>query len=345
MALWLALLLPLAAAAPATAQEKVPTRKACRAATAVPATIEAIQASPGPWQGRCVRLRGIVADGRLYAKRSDLADEVGMYGETPASSLALYPSPAGRRVPGPVEAQIVGTVGSCASAHAEVRAYGEAHPGVFAMVSGYCHTSVENFVRPRSVSPLSGARVARLTESEVPADRRPLVEAPEAAPDRPRHVAGARAMAAAITARDEAAFLRLSDPDSSFDLAGLDGARPEAWLRDKLRKAHRLFLRETGRGSVFAGLGPVERRQERTFVDRSELADAMRPDGEPPSHFVTCWCRTADCAGRWPVRLRDADNDVRRPYACVRTSDYLVPGKGSVIHAMVEPIPRPFAEP
>jgi hypothetical protein len=37
---------------------------------------------------------------------------------------------------------------------------------------------------------------------------------------------------------------------------------------------------------------------------------------------VTCWCLTADCSKRWPIAVRDADNQSTRPYACIKKYEW-----------------------
>jgi hypothetical protein len=72
---------------------------------------------------------------------------------------------------------------------------------------------------------------------------------------------------------------------------------------------------------------------ERLFADDTALADLRKPVERPMQVFkviepkddivtVVCWCRTKDCSKKWPIALRDADNQPSRPYACVRERKY-----------------------
>jgi hypothetical protein len=63
------------------------------------------------------------------------------------------------------------------------------------------------------------------------------------------------------------------------------------------------------------------------------------------SHYLVCWCRTADCEGRWPVLSRDADNNPARPYLCAETNDYVIFRGPNTIQARITEQSEGFAEP
>jgi hypothetical protein len=235
--------------------------------------------------------------------------------------------------------EVLGRLGSCADANDSVRQWNDEHPGDgIMMVSGYCHTSLANYIDPVSIGPLHGEPVFRLTEAEVPAERRQLVDAPPSLAGRAANEAVARALAAAIASADEAAFLRYVHPETQYELDQLHGARPARWLREDLATAHAEFLAAIR--SSLRTLGALEGRQERILVAPSALADL----GEDPGYMI-CWCRERDCTGRWPVDPRDADNDPSRPYACVKTSRYLVADEGEKLRATADFPSGGFAEP
>jgi hypothetical protein len=236
--------------------------------------------------------------------------------------------------------EIVGTLGSCADANASVRQWNAEHPddGIM-MVSGYCHTSLANYIDPVSIRSLGGEPVLRLTEAEVPAERRRLLDAPPSIAGRGKHEAAARALAVAIASGDEAAFLRYAHPETQHDLDKLHGARRPRWLRKDVATAHSEFLAAIRR-SPFRSLGTLEGRQQRIYVDPDSLADLS---DEPV--YLICWCRERDCTGRWPVAWRDGDNDPSRPYACVETGEYVLGGEGEALQARAEFPSGGFAEP
>jgi hypothetical protein len=338
MRLWPVLPLAILAwlAAPAPAAER---RPACTSATAQTAAIGEIQTDFERWRGRCVRLSGLLAERRLYADRTALAESVS--GDALSRSIVVYPQGPGRTPGAPRMAEVVGTIGSCELHHAAARRLQDEAPDSIVWASGYCHTSTETYIDPVAIR-RSGPTAPRLTEAELPADARPLVEAPQGTSGLAPHVAAARAMAAAIARRDEGAFLSLSDPDSALDLIHLNGERPPGWLRRNRREAHRKFAAQAGPGNLFADLHPLGARQERVMVGAEDLAAAPE---NPLPNVITCWCRGPDCTGRWPVLASDADNAPSRPYACIRTNLYLVHEKGEYIQADATPRPRPFAEP
>lgn len=301
------MLLASATEAPA---ERVDT---CSAAHATAASIEELHADFDSWSGRCVTLRGIVFQGQLYADRNAILDQE--IGEKMTRSIPLYREAHRRRPIKPGAAMaITGRLGNCADMHEYVRAEMEANSQVVVMVTGYCHYSSEEYLRPVSWRPTGGSNATRFTEAELPPQQRRLLEAPGDIAGRAHHVREARNFAAAFANRSEAEFRRLSDPELSAEIAAYEGRRLPDRLRDDVAEVRKAFRRETRR-ATFKGLPPLERRQERVFIDRVALPDIGRS-----VELITCWCRTTNCAGRWPTMAEDADNMPARPYSCVRTA-------------------------
>lgn len=323
----------------------------CTRALAEPATIAAINADYESWRGRCVSLSGIVFDNHLFADRlATLESGVG-YREDLQGSLFLYGQ---ERVSIPrrsARIRITGIVGSCKDAHAAVAAMQAEEPQSIIMVSGYCHTSLENFLQPVALRRLSLAPVPRLTEAEVPADRRPLVEASAGLPRYADHVAAAQALAAAMAAGDVRAYMALTDAEIGSYGDSNEKDAP-AWLRRHVREAKARFGDQRALRRRFAALAPFATRQGKVFVERDLSQDAQQRvailSGFADSGFITCWCEEENCDGRWPVAVFDADNAPERPYLCVRTGDYKLYKMGGGDIAIQAEAPMPangFAEP
>jgi hypothetical protein len=308
---------------------------ACSPRTAEPATIEAIQARFEVYDGRCVRLRGLLAAGTLYVDREATLDPIALWGEGATRSIVVFPS---RRAKPKAAAwvEIVGKLGSCADANAWVRQLA-IDEGTIAMVGGYCHTSEANYVDPLSIRRIDARPVVRLTEAEVRPERRLLVEAPLSLAGRGEHRAAARALAAAIPSADEAAFLRAAHPETRHELDKLSGGKPPRWLREDIATAHAEFEAAI-RNSPLRRLGSLEGRQERILVGRDALTY-----NEP--RYLVCWCRERDCTGRWPIAAGDADNDPSRPYACVSTAVFALGDGGQAVSVKAKLAGSGFAEP
>ncbi|MEN2791214.1 hypothetical protein ABC974_16385 [Sphingomonas oligophenolica] len=339
----LILLLACLVAAPsaASAKEANTWDKRCTFASATATTIKAITLDYHRWTGRCVRLSGILAGRHLLDGRKAVLEPESPWDEKTKHRLLLYaqpwrdiaPLPKGR----PITIEVIGKIGSCADANAAVEQMSR-DSGDIVMVGGYCHTSLETYVTPDIVRVLSRAPIARLTEAEVPAERRKLVEARPISGGRDAHVAAARAFAAAIEAHDEPTYRRLRHPDVADDIAKFAGASPPDWLRENIRDAHRDFARQAlPRFALTTGA-----REERVFVERADADD----NGDSPDRYVVCWCTGPNCTGRWPVIPADADNDPVRPYFCATTGAYeLGAGRGTVIEVEAARRIDGFAEP
>ena len=289
----------------------------------------------------CVRLRGIAFDHILLPDRKAIRESREDFGERRQRSLVILPRGIWRKR-GPLLVELVGTIGSCKTANETVQA--EAlRTGALIMVGGYCHTSLATFVSPVAVRTLSRAPILRFVEAEVPPAERPLVEAPAGLSGLTDHVAAARAMVDALAARDETAFRRLFSPDVQHDIETSGGDTRSDEVREGVREAHAAFLALTSRGGAFATFISADHPQI-VLLERAEL-DFAKEGGGAPSPYLVCWCKTAECAGRWPVLLVDADNDPARPYLCVRTEGYTIYRTGETIQVRPERMPRGLAEP
>lgn len=330
---WIGLsLLPLAGSAAARGQ---PAEAMCSRATAGTTTIEAIQADYAAWRGACVRLNGILWGATLLANREALLERRTPYGEEQKLSLHLYGK--GRRpIRRPVQVEVTGTIGSCRDHHGAVAALQADDPGSIVTVSGYCHTSLETYVRPVSVRVLSRAPIPRLSEAEVPLTRRELVIAPTDLPRYAEQVEAARAMIDAVARNDVKRFVELD----SVEIAGPgeDGvAEQNAQSRARLRAF-------SGSRRTFAAMRDAGDGRLRVFAERSDIEERQRTPNHVPG-LLACWCKTADCEGRGPVIRQDADNLPERPQICVATNQYFIFRGKPVIQAELDIAQGGFAEP
>ena len=329
-----AFLTGLAALAAACCTPAAAKAARCDAKSAVATSIEAVQADFAAWGGKCVKLGGIGFGWKLYADRLAVA-------EAPLSSWASGPRAIAIKrdsgLPRNRTAQrieVIGTVGSCAADN-EVAESDRTRGDLF-LVLGYCHASQGNYIDPTSIRVIDKAPVVRLAQAEIASEAQPLIAAPADMPGLGESQAIARRMLQALQAGDEDSFVRLADPDLIEDL-DKKGLKPD-WLRERLREYHEDYVpaRQLVRaqGATLTADAPLA-----TFIERSDL-----PVTSTYPALVHCWCKSGDCAGRWPVVPFDADNLRARPYLCIATNEYLLgPGK-PVVQARVPVATGGFAE-
>jgi len=305
----------------------------CTPAKARATTIEAIQNHYESWRGACVRVSGIAWRAKLLADREALLDLRDSYDDVQKRSLHLYGVSRLRRAR-PVQVEVTGTVGSCADHHAATEALQAREPGAIIMTSGYCHTSMETYIRPVSTRMLSRAPIPRLREAEVPPERRGLVIAPVDLPRYAEQVEAARSLIEAVARGDEKRFVKLD----SVEIAGPG----EDGVKERNAESRARFRAASRSRDQFAAL--LQAGAPRVFVARDEL-EAGRAESRSSSPLLVCWCKTADCEGRWPVTRDDADNAPERPQICVATNEYTVFRGAPVIQAEFETVPGGFAEP
>jgi hypothetical protein len=92
-------------------------------------------------------------------------------------------------------------------------------------------------------------------------------------------------------------------------------------------------LRAGDRKALSQLIGGNDFAAEQLFAADTAIADLKQPVERPMQVFrlaapkdnvvaVVCWCRTKDCSKKWPIALRDTDNQPSRPYACVRQREF-----------------------
>ncbi|WP_298397485.1 hypothetical protein [Sphingobium sp.] len=298
----------------------------CSPATAKPTDIETIQSNYRGWAGQCVRVRGIGVDNRLYSDRQALTEHDPSDGANAHRSIVLFPNRAPRLPENrPITVEVTGRVGSCQDAHDAIAEKQAATPDQIIMVGGYCHTSLATYINPSHIRALDMTRPLRLTEAETTPEQRDIIDAPADWPALPAMRDAARALFTALAERDEAGFVRLSQPYHDSP----------SWAKE----ARQDFARLTASNGAFAQV-PPNTQPERALTDR------VTADDGTPFDLLLCRCKTADCTGKWPVLRRDADNLPSRPYLCVQANDYLLgPRQGSVIQATAPLAKDGFAEP
>ncbi|HEY0011654.1 MAG TPA: hypothetical protein VGB79_02235 [Allosphingosinicella sp.] len=290
-----ALFLP--AAAPAGQPE------ACAARRAVPATVEQIM-SDGAWKGRCVSVTAMADGYRLYSGVEGFYRSARADGADPAQDpdargrLGLDNGDLMRRIPRGrfSEATVVGRVQDCEEMRATVNA--SLGPDEIGWVSGYCHTETGPVLRLAEVGRVSPMAPLRRMGEAARSDYGNLVFAPGSWTQRAEAAAQADAYLAALRRGDRAAFVALHDDEGGS--ASSSAAAALAFAPD----------------SPFAEIRRSARvPQIAIFLHRHDI-EALGEAGASAPSATVCFCRSADCTGKWPISEHDADNAPERPYVC-----------------------------
>ncbi len=291
------LALGLLAASPARAEE----RADCTPRSATTATVAAIAGDPPAWTGRCVTVTAVGSGRWLYESVDGFYRLSREPGDPASNGLRLGLDNLTRTIAGFPELTVTGRVQDCEAARQAVEASAKA--GEIAMIAGYCHyfSGAYLWVEKARRGPakpferrtrVRGEGYGDLSSGSDAWARRALVEQKSSA------------FLAAVVARDRQALAELMAPDPT-DALDLEAARKAA--ADVL-----------GRSSVFKALGLSSQR----------IVLRRRGAGDDGLDAFACFCRTADCTGRWPIASFDVDNLPSRPYACIRVADYVVFQKG-----------------
>jgi hypothetical protein len=274
---------------------------ACDARGAVAADVREMARNPDAWLGRCVRIEGYVL-GRTF-----FSDVNGFYAAKANNRqdrrndgwLGLYfdgwHEPAWSRLR---RATATGILRDCGRDHA--RAAAEAGPDAIVMSTGYCHYEGGLNLGPARVVPRGNAVFTRRTGARA---RERVGDLIEGRPPPAALVALADRFLAALRARDIAALR---------GLAGLwseqEPATPAA------RQALDSFLLGEGGSplaALAAGTGTPQRAYFLERLNRGDEGTAARPT------WHVCFCKGADCRGRWPISSLDSTAVPERPYVCL----------------------------
>lgn len=275
---------------------------ACTLETAVPASVREMARDPDRWLDRCVRLEGYVSANRFFA------DVAGIYAYSATDNedrlndgwLGLYLEE--RWVPALRRGTVWGVLQDCQRNYE--RAQAAAGPDTIVMMLGYCHYQGGLNLQSGGFRASGPTALYRQTDE---AARRLFGDLIQATPDRgppPEMVALGDRFIAALRGGDAALLRQLVVPWSESFEAGSEEEREfESFVRGEA-------------GSPLAELRAVrEAPPQAHFREKVSLANQEHGD---PDQWHVCYCRTADCAGRWPISAVDAVADAERPYVCLR---------------------------
>lgn len=277
----------------------------CTARNSTATTIEAITSDPERWLDRCVRLSGIAGGLVLHSSRESMY-RTSRYGEDgnriPANlrsrigldSRELRVHPLLRREARRIE--LFGRVDTCERRTQRIRA-----AGGIPFLGGYCHYEAGPTVAVAGYRIVSG-QYRRLVGEAQRRRVGDLVEPPPEWEWRDELEKVARDFAEAVRSADRprlAAFLSYGE--------GMEEKQIEAILQSPaytpLRAGHKGEIR------IFTHM----------------IGGRFRPSDSGHVFAHLCYCRTPDCAGRWPIASRDADAGASRPYVCVTVSGRIAP--------------------
>ena len=250
---------------------------------------------PERYSGTCVVANGVVSGWFLFDSVDSLyrrTDDDGQ-NRAPSGRLGLYPQAASDDLPGVVQGDVVGVVGTCNALEG---------PNVI-MVLGYCHHYGGAILIVSKITPTSAVMTRRTSER----DRQrigDLAFAPVAWRDLPAITSRAWQWLRAIENGDIAEFARLAHE------------QPENMrVDDANSEAHAVFSAED---SPFAYLrGSHTTPQLAVFVEKRPgdlVASMAHVTFAREAH--ACFCRESDCRGRWPISESDAANASQHPYVC-----------------------------
>ncbi len=296
----------LLAGSPAPSRAAATHLPACTAASAEAATVRRVAGDQKAYRGRCVTISGVVKGLQLYDDVNGVYQRIPDVSDPSSSGAALgldNPVRLGHLLPGYRVATITGRVQDCDLARRALDR--SSAPGEVAMIVGYCHYRNGAYLWVTHISWGAASPPERRMGAAAGDDYGDLVPAPADWPHRPA--------VQALAAR----FLRALRTGDAATLANLHFEDPVTDQRDDARQLVAFLLRD-GR-SPFASIRTAKAEPQGVILVRREAND----DPDDYSAFI-CFCRSADCTGRWPIATFDADNLPSRPYACTMVEPYLV---------------------
>lgn len=266
----------------------------CRTSTSTPVSVEEIASDPYGFVDECVTVTGL-ATGDPY-HRNFYSDTKALYrgarGERDRHRVGLLGSEDDTIVT-PTRITVTGRVDTCR--RIGDRAQASAGPDEIVMLGGYCHYTYGAVIivdshrvdASHTYERMVGEQFRRSFGNIIPAPRTRTVtlEAKRAAGD----------LITAVHKQDRATLLRLL-----------------GYKEDPGQLADEEIGPILESGSPLSGLPPQP--QTAFFIRRHEKPSETETDA---IETLTCFCRTADCTGRWPISTIDLAYRLGRPYLCV----------------------------
>lgn len=288
----------------------------CSASNAVEATVRQIASNPMEYIARCVNVLGVMrgvdlfedVDG-VYLEPADTLDPSSDGAQIGLDNLGKRYSEDYQHV------AIIGRVQDCEEARACAQA--SAGPDSIVMVAGYCHMANGAYIWIEELRRRKGRPFERQMGSVARPGYGDLIPAPPDWIHRAKIASLANEFLEVVQAEDAERLLALH-----YRNVGLDWEDEEAELV-------RFILKD--RSSPFREFrNRLERPQTEIFVRRESL-DLEGERGSSNYQATVCFCREADCSGRWPIATFDADNLRTRPYVCTTIDPYFI-GRTTVPH-------------
>jgi len=315
--------------AAALALSSPPAEPRCTLSIAVPASVREMGRHPEQWLGRCVRVEGYVSWNKFYV------DVAGAYAEAASNRndrandgwLGLYYRGSRRLNRDLRRGTVYGVLHDCGRDYDAAAA--TAGPDTLVMPVGYCH------YQGGLVLLSAGFRVAgsaRFERQMGEAARSRFGDLAPPSPDNPVPGEVVRLADRFLT------LVKASDGPGLQSLVHLwSEADPET---EAARRAFTDWLRGEGDSPLRvlrSGAAP-----QRAYFQQAVWREAAADGGTGDWHI--CFCRTADCAGRWPISAFDATSAPALPYICVRAyrHDH---GRGEPDRLGIDRASQGFAEP
>jgi hypothetical protein len=298
-----------AAALASLAQSDQVPPSPCEASNSTVTSVAEIAQNPARYVGRCVTVTAASSGASLYQdidfiylgrSPAPFSDAHGERGRIGLYARDRQPSLRELARGGPLRLTVTGIVDTCEAKQARIEADFERHrePDAILLPSlgGYCHWFGGPFIALATYVRDESARYERLTGDEARRRVGDLVPATPETPGFDALRAFANEFAAAVRNGDRASLIALHDMQA--DRLSVDDRGAIAYLLDDPDSPFAaLRAGQGGAPALFAIRGASEER-----------------DGGPSG--VICFCRSADCAGRWPIASADAGNGPERPYMC-----------------------------
>jgi hypothetical protein len=306
----------------------------CTPATAIEATVGQVGGDLQKYMGRCVTVAGPFGRTALYGRVEDLylANRYGLRGNPDPeverrARVGLYSKNnelRQLRTPGAglAHIRVTGTVDSCGRKQAAAEAHESSlgRPAIV-MMSGYCHYHDGAVIDVTSYAIDPARRYERLLGSDAQARLGDIVEMPGSWPYAGELRGMAAKFLAALRAKDRTLLAELHD-------------RPVSSTNEHDQSVLTLLVDQPD--SPFAQLRfSAFNAPLRLYVPQIEALQHRQGTKLAFVRGLACFCRTADCHGRWPISLNDGDNWTTRPYACISIHKQDWPGGKLIVETPV----------
>lgn len=333
--IFLLALLALLAPPSAIAQE---AKESCTSRTATTLTLLEAKRDIEKLRYSCVTIAGIIDGSSIWADKESLIRPVDYDNDEATPRIQFERGDYPLSKDGPLEGRVTGILDHCGMRSEELGGVRESTDEngeeiiVLTMLTGTCHYTHDAVLQPTGFAFDSLETPERYTAANLPPEQWTLRTASLSQSQTDIVITKATEMISALVNDDEAWYYLMINPPATPPEIGIGKPLPHV-DRSAGFGAAKLRVGEQSDDIYFGRIDDWLEARSARFAARKLTPSLSQPpkifaehpiydEDDDQIYVKVCWCRTEDCAEKWPVTWVDADALRSRPYLCLTVEEH-----------------------